>query len=52
MAADYFEDDGGIKMPSFVKNIFKTSSSKKILTVGHLEKGIIAGQLNEKIINS
>jgi hypothetical protein len=30
----------------------KSKPSRKILTVGHLEKGIIAGKLDEEVINS
>ena len=44
MAADYFRGEGW--------NLFPSKKSGKILTVGHLEKGILAGRLDEEIINS
>jgi len=55
MAADYFDGEGGLKLFPFIKHIFGikgTSTSRKTLTVGHLEKGIIAGRLDEEVINS
>jgi acyl carrier protein len=45
MAADYFGPEVGILFRLFKR-------SRKILTVGHLEKGILAGRLDEEIINS
>ncbi|MDX1937545.1 MAG: DUF1493 family protein [Flavihumibacter sp.] len=51
MAADYFRAEGGIKLPSFLTTIFD-GDKKKELTVGHLEKGILAGRLDEEVINS
>ncbi len=44
MAADYFKGDG--------IDILGLGKSKKTLTVGHLEKGIIVGRLDDEIINS
>jgi len=44
MAADYFKRDG--------IDILGLECRKKVLTVGHLEKAITEGQLNEEIINS
>jgi acyl carrier protein len=44
MAADYFKADG--------LNIFSIEKKKKPLTVGHLEKAVIAGRLDEETINS
>ncbi len=52
MAADYFSDEGDPILPAiirFLKN--KKKRKAKILTVGHLEKGIIAGRLDEEVIN-
>lgn len=46
MAADYFDGEG---MNWLLPN---SNSNKKILTLGDLVKGIIAGQLNEQVINS
>jgi len=53
MAADYFSPDGDVILPALIR-IFtcKAKPSRKILTVGHLEKGIIAGRLDEEVINS
>ena len=44
MAADYFRGDG--------MDILGLEKPKKSLTVGHLEKGIMAGKLTEEVINS
>jgi acyl carrier protein len=44
MLADYFKGEG--------VGIFDVEPKKKTLTVGHLEKGIIAGRLDEEVINS
>jgi acyl carrier protein len=46
MAADYFDGEGMDILG------LRDSKKKKILTIGHLENGIIAGRLNEEIINS
>jgi hypothetical protein len=46
MAADYFEAEGMNWLP------FNATPDKKILTLGDLEKGILAGRLDEEIINS
>ena len=51
MAADYFEDEGGLRIWYFLKGAFGFSKKGKILTVGHLEKGIHAGRLDEEVIN-
>ena len=46
MAADYFEPEGmNLITPRTIPN-------KKTLTLGHLEKGVIAGRLDETVINS
>jgi acyl carrier protein len=53
MAADYFNGEGDIILPALISAITgKKENKNKILTVGHLEKGIIAGRLDEEIINS
>lgn len=52
MAADYFRGEGGIGVPWFIKKLLGIKRSRKILTVGHLAKGILAGRLDEEIINS
>ncbi len=44
MATGYFKGDG--------INIFGSGNPKKIFTVGQLEKAIIAGRLDEEVINS
>lgn len=44
MAADYFKGDG--------IDILGLEKSKRTLTVGHLEKGILACRLDEEVINS
>lgn len=53
MTGDYFDGEGDIILPAIIR--FFTSKKKKPnkrLTVGHLEKGIIAGRLDEEVINS
>lgn len=53
MAADYFSAEGDPVLPAIIR--FLTNRKKrqrKVLTVGHLEKGIIAGRLDEEVINS
>jgi acyl carrier protein len=51
MAADYFSGEGDTILPGIIR--FLTNGKKrKTFTVGHLEKGIIAGRLDEEIINS
>lgn len=52
MAADYFRGEGGIGMPWFIKNLLGVKRQRKTLTISHLEKGIIAGRLDEEVINS
>jgi acyl carrier protein len=53
MAADYFSSEGDVILPALMR-IFtgKPKSFRKVLTVGHLEKGIMAGRLDEEVINS
>lgn len=50
MAADYFEPEGDIVLPSLLRFLTgRKKQAKKTLTVGHLEKAIIAGRLAEDI---
>ncbi|MBE9599489.1 DUF1493 family protein [Pedobacter sp. MC2016-24] len=53
MAADYFNGEGLNVLNSLI-GIFKKEkkASKKALTVGHLYKAILAGRLDEEVINS
>ncbi len=54
MAADYFKGEGIEIIGPIIKRIIgqkKTEPVKKTLTVAHLEKGIIAGRLDEEVIN-
>lgn len=51
MAADYFADEG-LDLIGFIVSLFIGKKKQyKVLTVGHLEKGILAGRLDEEIIN-
>jgi acyl carrier protein len=53
MAADYFSAEGDPILPAIIRFLTgKKKKKNKILTVGHLEKGIIAGRLDEEVINS
>jgi hypothetical protein len=53
MAADYFDDEGDKILPAIIRFLIdKKKTAKKNLTIGHLEKGILAGRLDEEIINS
>lgn len=49
MAADYFGSEGGLRLSIFFGN---NKRQRKTLIVKHLEKGILAGRLDEEIINS
>jgi Protein of unknown function (DUF1493) len=50
---NYFSGEGGQMLQEIKRGITgKTKAEKKILTVGHLEKAIIAGRLDEEVINS
>jgi acyl carrier protein len=54
MAADYFKGDGGINLIDDVVQLFTgkiPSTGLKVLTVKDLEKGILAGRLDEDVIN-
>ena len=53
MAADYFSAEGDPILPAIIRSLTNRKKRKaKVLTVGHLEKGIIAGRLDEEVINS
>ncbi len=51
MAADYFTGEGDTILPGIIR-VLTNGKKRKTLTVGHLEKGIIAGRLDEEIIDS
>jgi acyl carrier protein len=51
MAADYFQPEGDTLLPAIIGMITGNKKKYKILMVSHLEKGILAGRLNEEIIN-
>ncbi|AZI24024.1 DUF1493 family protein [Pedobacter sp. G11] len=53
MKADYFSAEGDFILPAIIR--FLTNSKKlarKALTVGHLEKAIVKGRLDEEVINN
>ena len=53
MAANYFNAEGSVILPSLLRAITGAKKRQnKILTVGHLEKGILAGRLDEEVVNS
>ncbi len=53
MAADYFGGEGNVLLAELGKWLTgKSKRNRKTLTVGHLEKGVKAGRLDEEIINS
>jgi acyl carrier protein len=53
MAADYFDGEGDVILPAIIRIMTgKKKPFKKTLTLGHLEKGIMAGKLDEEVINS
>ena len=51
-AADYFDGEGGEFIESIIK-IFsrKKEAPKQILTLGHLEKAVYFGRLDEEVIH-
>jgi acyl carrier protein len=51
MAADYFGDEG-FDIIAWILNFFPGGKERKSLTVAHLEKAVIAGRLDETVINS
>lgn len=53
MAADYFDGEGDSMLPAIGRLLTgKAKRANKVLTIGHLEKGIIAGRLDEDVINN
>ncbi len=54
MAADYFSPEGGFKLPPGIIKFFggKKKPRQKELTIKHLMKAVIAGRLDEEVINS
>lgn len=53
MAADYFGAERNVFLSEVGKWLTgKHKRARKTLTVAHLEKGIIAGKLDEEVINS
>jgi len=57
MAADYFKGESGVDFITPIINLFKKDKIKptkatKTLTLGHLEKAISVGRLDEEVINS
>lgn len=51
-AANYFEPEGDVILPSVLRFLTgKKKQSRKTLTVGHLEKAIVAGKLDDEVIN-
>ncbi|MBN9284147.1 MULTISPECIES: DUF1493 family protein [Flavobacterium] len=52
MAADYFRAEGGINLPPVIAQLFpKKNKGYKELTIGDLEKAVIAGKLDEEVLN-
>lgn len=50
---DYFESEGDQILPAIIRMITrKEKRQKKPLTIGQLEKAMIAGKLDEEVINS
>lgn len=53
MAADYFSPEGDIILPALIRMLTgKKKKKTKHLTIEHLQKGILAGKLDEDVINS
>jgi hypothetical protein len=51
-AGDYFDDEGDPILPAIIRFLTnKKKRKRKPLTVGQLEKAIIAGRLDEDVIN-
>ncbi len=49
---EYFGDEGDVILLEIIKFFNKKKKKKKILTVGHLEKAIVAGRLDEEVIGA
>jgi len=53
MAADYFDGEGDFILPLIMRMFTgKRKGKNKVLTIAHLGKGILAGKLDETVINS
>lgn len=52
MAADYFNSEGDFILPAIIGLITGRKKIKKELAIKHLVKAVIAGKLNEEVINS
>jgi acyl carrier protein len=54
MAADYFSDEGGLKLFPWMVKLFgiKRESRKKELAIRHLMKAVEEGRLDEDVINN
>lgn len=52
MAADYFGPEGDVILPAILNFLTgRRRPRRKILTIGHLEKAVFAGKLDEDVIN-
>jgi acyl carrier protein len=52
MAAEYFSAEGDVILPAIIRFLTgKKQPKRKNLTIGHLEKAIVAGRLDEEVIN-
>lgn len=50
MAADYFSSEGDMVLPAIIRFLInKKKKKRKLITIGHLEKAILEGKLNENI---
>jgi len=53
MAAEYFSPEGDVILPAIIRLFTgKKKTKQKDLTIKHLEKAVIAGRLDEDVINS
>lgn len=53
MAADYFSPEGDVILPAIIRFFTgKKKRKQKDLKIMHLEKAVIAGKLDEEVINS
>ena len=53
MAAEYFSPEGDVILPAIIRLFTgKKKAKQKDLTIRHLVKAVIAGQLDEEVINS
>lgn len=50
---NYFGDEGDPILPAIIRaSTDRKKLQRKVLTIGHLEKAVIAGRLDEEVINS